>query len=437
LAPNAAAFKAGQKLAAANQWLVLANSDRSLWGEIKGSGKDAYKVAVDTHELAYKCTCPSRQFPCKHGIGLMLLYTNNVAAFKQPTEPDYLAEWLNKRQTKAEKQEIAPELSEEQTEQKNQLKAKRDEGRNAYMAAGVDELMLWLKDLLRIGLLDLPNKTPIFYENLAARMVDAKAPGLAVWVKAFLKLDFTDRDQWQQDALALIAKIFLLLRASQEIDQQDAEMQKTLRAMLGVTIQTKDLFADPETICQKDEWLVLAVISEALEDLTIVRTWLYGLNSQKSALHLAFETKFSDASAVKFIEGTVLQAEMAFYPDALPHRVALKQQNRTLATFSQKPVLLEHWLQYHEKKVKMLQQNPWLTLYACWVSQVLVLGNEGNWILVDTQQNFMPLSKDFVTEKILKLLIMSNGNRVDIAFVEKKDGILPLGIFTETKYLVL
>jgi len=79
LAPNPAAFNAGKKLSKESGWDEYSQSQRAIWGAIRGSGKKPYMVQIDTNAIAFKCSCPSRQFPCKHAVGLMLLHANSAA----------------------------------------------------------------------------------------------------------------------------------------------------------------------------------------------------------------------------------------------------------------------------------------------------------------------------------------------------------------------
>ena len=78
LAPDAASRKAGSKLGAAGPWSEAGSSDEgAVWGLCKGSGSKPYQTVVDTRTPtgpAYKCSCPSRKFPCKHALGLLLLW---------------------------------------------------------------------------------------------------------------------------------------------------------------------------------------------------------------------------------------------------------------------------------------------------------------------------------------------------------------------------
>src|SRR5262249_25070459 len=70
-------------------------------GACHGSGKTAYDVSVDFADAAApvgRCTCPSRKFPCKHCIGLLLAYLEAPTSFgrREPT-----ADLLAKREKKA------------------------------------------------------------------------------------------------------------------------------------------------------------------------------------------------------------------------------------------------------------------------------------------------------------------------------------------------
>ena len=40
----------------------------------RGSGKTPYQVSIDLAGPAYRCSCPSRKFPCKHALALLLLW---------------------------------------------------------------------------------------------------------------------------------------------------------------------------------------------------------------------------------------------------------------------------------------------------------------------------------------------------------------------------
>src|SRR5687767_7589875 len=102
LAPDAASAKAGSALANKSKWVTLGGNERVVWGECLGSGKNPYQTQIEVTEPAFKCSCPSHKFPCKHGLGLFLLWVAQESAFTQKEPPAWVTEWLAKRHSKAE-----------------------------------------------------------------------------------------------------------------------------------------------------------------------------------------------------------------------------------------------------------------------------------------------------------------------------------------------
>lgn len=75
-APNPAAAQNGQKISQKGGFVRLERSadDTFYLGECTGSGKSNYIASADFIDEAapvFRCSCPSRQFPCKHSIALM------------------------------------------------------------------------------------------------------------------------------------------------------------------------------------------------------------------------------------------------------------------------------------------------------------------------------------------------------------------------------
>ncbi|MGR6916499.1 SWIM zinc finger family protein [[Actinomadura] parvosata] len=102
LAPDASSQKAAQGAAAAGKWALRGRTGTVLYGECKGSGAKPYLAAVDLTEPAYRCSCPSRKFPCKHALGLLLLWSADGVP-EQPAAPQWVTEWLDGRAEHAAK----------------------------------------------------------------------------------------------------------------------------------------------------------------------------------------------------------------------------------------------------------------------------------------------------------------------------------------------
>ncbi|HPH90283.1 MAG TPA: hypothetical protein PLZ68_05665, partial [Ferruginibacter sp.] len=66
LAPDEASKKSGKDLSSPAKWVSKGVNEFALWGEAQGSGSKPYQTQVDLTNIAFKCSCPSRKFPCKH-----------------------------------------------------------------------------------------------------------------------------------------------------------------------------------------------------------------------------------------------------------------------------------------------------------------------------------------------------------------------------------
>src|SRR5688572_18377920 len=107
-APNADAMKNGRGLVVKGKFTALhVDADETiLFGKCQGSGKEPYQCSCDfvrADQPTHRCTCPSRQFPCKHCIGLMFAYVLKKASFKTADIPDDILEKREKLTTRAEK----------------------------------------------------------------------------------------------------------------------------------------------------------------------------------------------------------------------------------------------------------------------------------------------------------------------------------------------
>ncbi len=105
LAPDPGSARAGKELSAPRKWLAFGHRDQAVWGECQGSARDPYQTQIDLAEPAFKCSCPSRKFPCKHALGLFLLWASQPGSFTQDDPPAWVTEWLAKRAQASQKPE--------------------------------------------------------------------------------------------------------------------------------------------------------------------------------------------------------------------------------------------------------------------------------------------------------------------------------------------
>ena len=92
LAPDASSRRAAAGLAGPSSWSCAGAADGLVWGLCAGSGKDPYQAVVDVAGPSYKCSCPSRKFPCKHVLALLLAWANGTVP-EQEGPSDYAHSW--------------------------------------------------------------------------------------------------------------------------------------------------------------------------------------------------------------------------------------------------------------------------------------------------------------------------------------------------------
>src|SRR5215470_12875716 len=101
LAPDQASLAAARKLLKPSSWPTLAEAEGLIWGECQGSGATPYRVVVSEADAGYKCTCPSRKFPCKHALALMWMRADKPSAFAPANVPEWVEDWLSRRRGSA------------------------------------------------------------------------------------------------------------------------------------------------------------------------------------------------------------------------------------------------------------------------------------------------------------------------------------------------
>ena len=413
LAPDSGSVKRGKSLAIASKWPLLGRSDSAVWGECKGSGKKPYRTQIDLSDAstpAFRCSCPSRKFPCKHSLGLFLLLVEQEQAFQLAPQsdqlPNWVAEWLAKRsQSASQKQEKRKKTPDPVAQ------AKRAEQRAAKIEAGLIDLNQWLEDIMRQGLATLPHQPYSFWDQTAARLVDAQAPGLAGRVRKLAGIPHSGQG-WPERMLKTLGKIHLLVQGYQHLDTLPLPLQAEVRSQLGWSPTQAELRSrldqsDPLVFCVADQWHVLGRHMTEEENLKMQRVWLGGQSSQKAALILTF-AHGQQPLDVSLVPGTRFQGELLFYPGTGIQRAVVesRQEAQSLATAPEGayPTIDQAIAHYAD----MLAQNPWIDRIPLLLGAVIPRYEEQQWWLMDTHQQVLPIGSAFSQQ--WSLLAMSGGH---------------------------
>lgn len=323
LSPDDASAKAAKGLLSPSKWgASLGFSERAVWGACQGSGSKPYQTQVDITGSApsFKCSCPSRKFPCKHGLALMLLKADSASLFSAGFEPQWVSDWLESRQDRAQKklEKIEAVANDPEAAAAAQVAfAKREVGRWKKIEAGADDLGRFLADQIAQGLATLGAEKLDAWEKMAARMVDAQAPGLGDLLRR-AAATVNSGANWPATVLGLMGRMQLCIDAVRNREQLHEPLVCDLQAALGWATDSTDALTKGERV--EDAWLVVGcVIQERDNKLTERRVWLYGALSERRALVLdyshngrGFDTPWPIGRSVK--------TTLAFYPGASPQR---------------------------------------------------------------------------------------------------------------------
>lgn len=174
LAPNDKAMEDARELIRSGALKNLAKTDDGslVFGDCRGSSGAPYNVSMDLagagDKPTLRCTCPSRQRPCKHVLGLMLVFAQKGATFPIGAAPQEL---LDKRAQEAAKPAPkAPRTKSAGPQNRNQS-ALAKKGKEQIDA--LETLGTFLVDLINVGVGGITPKMINEIDQQAKRMVDA------------------------------------------------------------------------------------------------------------------------------------------------------------------------------------------------------------------------------------------------------------------------
>lgn len=423
LAPDESSKKSGRELSNPLKWVTRSFNEQALWGECQGSGTKPYQTQVDLNNIAFKCSCPSRKFPCKHGIGLLLLFAKNRNTFTAATPPGWVTEWLSRREARQDK-----EVEKKDTPADAAAQLKRQEARQSKVTAGVAELNLWLQDIIRGGILTMPDKGPSFFENMSKRLIDAQAPGLAGMVRELGGTNFFAED-WPTDFLEQMIRIYLVIEGFRNSSTLEAGIRSDIMTSIGFTQNQEELRAQAGVA---DTWLVIGKQVAEVDNITTEKFWLQGINTGRFALLLQFIVQGQGAQ-FNLSAGMFVQAELVFFSSALPLRALIKIQSAAMAALPSKAY--NNWNEVAEKETEFNSAQPFSGERPFFIKQLRPVQYQEQWWLQDASNNMKLLKPG--TQKLWKLLSISGGAFMDMAVVGRGARFEPLGVWLQNEYKTL
>ena len=259
-APNSKAISNGRALALKKKvTAVHCDADNEVYfGLVQGSGKNPYRPSadfVDPAKPVFRCSCPSRQIPCKHVLGLLYAITGGI----QPSVadvPDDLAEKRDKALARAEKKKVKAATAKPKKVNKAALAKKLD-----TQLAGLDLLEQLTLDLARQGLGTITDRSIQLINDQIKQLGDHYLPGAQQALRELLSYiyDHEDReirgtenqDERLSAAVDQLARLQSLVQRGREYLQarkDDPELKpdtsSSIAAQLGHAWQLTELAAN-------------------------------------------------------------------------------------------------------------------------------------------------------------------------------------------------
>lgn len=383
LAPDPKAWDRASELAYPQSWTALKKSGDLIWARYYN-----YQVAANLRVLQGQCTCPSRQKPCKHALGLMVLHHRYPNTFQGDAIPEGVATFASKSPSGSSS--VAPKS----------LKAdeNRIQQRLQDIGGGLVELRLWLRDAVQMGLANLEQLPDAQWTRIRARLTDAKASGLANRIDALKEA--VRQENGHRQALHQIGLLQLFCEGFRHLEELGPEMRQEIFNQAGINQKKADILSSGGL---SDHWIVLGRRVEIQERFDIQRTWLQGRNTKRLALLLEFSLAGSGFE-VQLDAGQAFHGALCYYPAGFPIRALIQQSDPPHSS----PMLpfacsLDENL---ERYANALSYNPWLDRYPMVLDSLRATGDES--FLVDEKNQVIPLHPAF--SRHWELLALSGGS---------------------------
>ncbi|MFN7117532.1 MAG: hypothetical protein ACK4TA_12090 [Saprospiraceae bacterium] len=293
---------------------------------------------------------------------------------------------------------------------------------------GVIELKNWLHDLVQHGLAAALARDPEFWEDFAARMVNAKLGGIARRIRTFK--NWLQTDDAHERLLAEIGELYLFAKAFEKLDTLPPDFQQEVLTTAGATIKKETVLKQASIV---DQWLVVGQTEGSEDNIRYRRTWLHGLATHETALLLDFAWRFNDFEGVNWLLGSLLQAEIAFYPGAYRQRALVKN-----FAIIYEPVDLAgyaDWEVFLRQYADALAQNPWLLQFPGLLDALTPVVQQDQLLLLDAHRQWLPTIVS--DENQWKILALSGGHPISLFGEWDGRAFTPLTVFADGRIIPL
>ncbi len=392
------------------------------WAELPVSVAQEHWVAFHVETGASYCTCWFRPRPCWHAQAFALVVqAEGIQAFEEQGE---LPEWLAS----------AARISAPSSRRRAAVQpGASDDERAARIQRGLEDLEIWLADVLQRGLAVCAAEDPQFYLVASTRLADASMRSLSRRLRTAGEA-FAQRPDEPEAFVAVLADAALAIQAWKRRDQLSEGQRSDLEAFLGFSPKKEVVRAQGERLA--DVWVVVGAVEEVLEaSLRERRTWLLGAQSGRFALLQEYAFG-AEGFAPAFRPGALVQGAVAYYPSAWPLRALPIEVLKTLPHRNMKKLL--GWPTFSEMSrtfARALASHPWLTALPAALVEVRPVRDAKGFGLIDSEHQRLPLKGS----ELLGWTLLAASEGLSMAVFGEWDGVsfCPLSAFCEERFIDL
>ncbi|MED5369614.1 MAG: SWIM zinc finger family protein [Myxococcota bacterium] len=379
LAPSPVAWDRAQQMAAdTHRQSGMGQGGALIWGQFQGS--TPYLAQVDQERWGFKCTCPSRQQPCKHVLALLLVQHHAPDSLPEHPVPEPIQQWVERRRASAKAQQTRAQA---QGPVDTEAQQRRRDKREANVDQGLEQLQRWMEDLAQAGLGSL--RSGEAFEQQARRMVDAQAGGIASRLRS-IGDDVGIGTQWPQRVAQQLGVLALLVEAWRNQDALSPELRASVREKVGFRVRQADL----NTPVERARWQILGQSLREEERGNLRQSWLHADGELRMLMEFA-PSVMGGRFQTQLPVGHVLDCTLQPFPGAVAERAALVEEHGVPVPMTAPPQGLPDLDALLELRARTLSRDPFARRVLAVVEGLIPAVVDGQALLIDRHGQSLPL----------------------------------------------
>ncbi len=274
------------------------------------------------------------------------------------------------------------------------------------MEAGMRDLEQLLLDIIQEGIGSAPNRPLAFWEERAARLVDAQLRPIASRLKK-MPFFFSQYEEWADAFLEELAELYMMVKMFNKRDSLDPSVIAELYAGAGLTARKSDL---DESKAISGHWELVGQFSGADDQLKYLKTWWYS----RTLKEFFFQLDFAFGSQLlpdNLKVGRVYEGRLLPYEGCAPRRAFLLPEEKATG-FVNNLTGMSSFPNVSEAFTQALKRNPLLKDLPVILTGVKPVVLEGKVVLLDESALVMEVSDN--QKQGESLFVISGGNPVNL-----------------------